>query len=66
MLVAPLRRGGRAIGALAVLDRRDGQSYHQDQLEQAGLFADLAVKALDMAPDSFTSLGRSRGFTPPG
>ena len=66
MLVAPLRRGGRAIGVLTMLDRRDGQSYHQDQLEQASLFADLAVKALDIAPDSFTSLGRSRGFTPPG
>ncbi|MGO9955116.1 MAG: protein kinase domain-containing protein [Solirubrobacteraceae bacterium] len=62
MLVAPLKRGGRPIGALAVLDRRDGQSYGQDDTERAALFADLAVKALDVAPGSFTGLGQTRGF----
>jgi serine/threonine protein kinase len=57
MLVVPLERGGRAIGALSILDRRDGRAYRNDDLESAGLFADLAVKALDVSPGSFTSLG---------
>ncbi len=57
MLVVPLERGGRAIGALSILDRRDGRAYRNDDLEPAGLFADLAVKALDVSPNSFTSLG---------
>lgn len=62
MIVVPLQRGGRSIGALTVLDRRDGQSYRSDEVERAALFADLAVKALDVAPGSFTSLGQPRGF----
>ena len=57
MLVAPMRRGGRTIGALSVLDRRDGRSYGQDDIEAASLFADLAVKALDVTPMTYTSLG---------
>jgi GAF domain-containing protein len=57
MLVVPLVRGPRAIGALSILDRRDGKGYGESDLEPAGLFADLAVKALDVTPDSFTSLG---------
>jgi hypothetical protein len=57
MLVVPLRRGGREIGALSILDRRDGHGYRQDDIEPAMLFADLAVKALDVTPGSFTSLG---------
>jgi hypothetical protein len=57
MLVVPLRRGGREIGALSILDRRDGRPYRQDDLDPAILFADLAVKALDATPGSFTSLG---------
>jgi Protein kinase domain/GAF domain len=56
-LVVPLRRAGRPIGALAILDRRDGRAYRQEDLEPAALFADLAVKALDVTPGSFTSLG---------
>jgi hypothetical protein len=57
MIVVPLMRAGSAIGALSVLDRRDGRSYRQEDLEPAGLFAQLAVKALDVTPNSFTSLG---------
>jgi serine/threonine protein kinase len=57
MLVVPLKRRDRAIGALSILDRRDGKPYQQADLEPAGLFADLAVKALDVTPNSFTSLG---------
>jgi len=56
-LVVPLQRAGRAIGALAILDRRDGRAYRNDDIEPAALFADLAVKALDVSPNSFTSLG---------
>jgi hypothetical protein len=57
MLVVPLQRGGRPIGALSILDRRDGSSYRDVDLEPAKLFADLALKALDVTPGSFTSLG---------
>jgi serine/threonine protein kinase len=64
MLVVPLRRGERVIGALSVLDRRDGQRYRQDELERAALFANLATKALAATPDSFTSLGATRTGVP--
>ncbi len=57
MLVVPLLRASRPIGALTILDRRDGRAYRNDDLEPAALFADLAVKALDVTPNSFTSLG---------
>ncbi len=57
MLVVPLKRGGRPIGALAILDRRDGRSYRDEDVEAATLFADLAVKALEASPGTFTSLG---------
>jgi hypothetical protein len=57
MLVVPLLRGERAIGALSILDRRDGGSYQEEDVLPATLFADLAVKALDVAPGVFTSLG---------
>jgi hypothetical protein len=57
MVVVPLRRGNRPIGALSILDRRDGHSYQEADIEPAALFANLAVKALDVTPDQFTSLG---------
>jgi hypothetical protein len=60
MLVVPLVRAERPIGALTILDRRDGRAYRNDDLEPAALFADLAVKALDVSPNSFTSLGMTR------
>jgi eukaryotic-like serine/threonine-protein kinase len=60
MLLVPLERAGRPIGALTILDRRDGRAYRNDDLEPAALFADLAVKALDVTPNSFTSLGMTR------
>ena len=60
MLVMPLVRGGRPIGVLSVLDRRDGGSYREDDLEPAALFADLTVKALDVSPMTYTSLGMTR------
>ena len=57
MIVVPLKRRDQTIGALSILDRRDGKPYQQADLEPASLFADLAVKALDVTPNSFTSLG---------
>jgi len=57
MLLVPLLRADRPIGAMTILDRRDGRAYRNDDLEPAALFADLAVKALDVTPNSFTSLG---------
>jgi GAF domain-containing protein len=62
MLVVPLHRGERAIGALSVLDRRDGQRYHEDDIEKAALFADLARKAIDVTPSAFTGLGSTGAY----
>jgi predicted Ser/Thr protein kinase len=46
MLVVPLVRDGEAIGALSVLDRRDGRAYGAADLERAQSFADLTVEAV--------------------
>jgi hypothetical protein len=46
MLVAPLKSDGEMIGALSVLDRRDGEGYGARELERARLFAELAVAAI--------------------
>jgi hypothetical protein len=59
MLVVPLLRGGSPIGALSLLDRRDGGFYGSADMERAMMFAELAVTALDVAPDLFTSLGHA-------
>jgi Protein kinase domain/GAF domain len=59
MVVVPLLRGGAPIGVLSVLDRRDGGFYSSPDLERATLFAELAVTALDIQPDVFTSLGQA-------
>jgi eukaryotic-like serine/threonine-protein kinase len=48
MLVTPLIKDGRPIGALSLLDRRDGGPYRHEDLARAALFADLAVVALDL------------------
>ena len=48
MLVAPLSRDERVVGALSVLDRRDSGAYGLDDVERATLFADLAVETLDL------------------
>jgi hypothetical protein len=60
MLLVPLMRRDKAIGVLSILDRRDGTAYREPDLEPAALFGDLAVKALDVSPGSFTSLGMTR------
>ena len=46
MLVSPLERSGEVIGALSVLDQRNGEGYGPADLERARLFADLAVAAI--------------------
>jgi GAF domain-containing protein len=46
MLVVPLQRDGRAIGALSILDRRDGQALDQADVQRAELFAELTLAAL--------------------
>jgi hypothetical protein len=60
MLVVPLRRGDKTLGTLSLLDRRDGGAYGPGDMDRAGLFADLAVRALDVEPLAFTSLGETR------
>jgi len=47
MLVTPLRRAGRVIGALQLLDRRDGSGFGAADLVRAESFAELVVTALD-------------------
>ena len=46
MLIVPLMRDTVAVGALSILDRRDGEPYDVDQIDAAKLFADLALAAL--------------------
>ena len=46
MLVVPLRHGERAIGALSILDRRDGNALDQADVQRAELFAELTLAAL--------------------
>lgn len=46
MLVVPLVHDGRAVGALSLLDRRDGEPYGPADLPRAELFAELAAAAL--------------------
>ena len=60
MLVVPLQREGETIGVLSILDRRDGTFFGPEDVDRAGLFAELAVTALDMQPGAFTSLGETR------
>ena len=59
MLVVPLQRDGLTIGTLSILDRRDGGRYGADDMERAGMFADLAVTAIEVEPGVFTSLGET-------
>jgi protein kinase-like protein/GAF domain-containing protein len=46
MLVVPLQRDGAAVGALSILDRRDGEAMDQADVARAALFADLALAVL--------------------
>ena len=53
MLVAPLKQGNRTVGALSVLDRRDGEPYTAEDIPRAELFADLTVTALGIDPGQY-------------
>jgi hypothetical protein len=64
MVVVPLKRGDESIGALSILDRRDGGYYGPEDMDRAALFAELAVTALDVDPGAFASLGETR-IVPP-
>src|SRR3954447_5158014 len=59
MVVVPLKRAGRTIGVLSVLDRRDGGPYGPNDVTRASLFAELAIAALDIDPSIFLGLGQS-------
>jgi hypothetical protein len=45
MIVVPLERAGEVLGALSMLDRRDGGHYDESDVPRAMLFAELAVTA---------------------
>jgi hypothetical protein len=59
MLVVPLVADGRPVGALSVLDRRDGGQYGSEDLARADLFAELTVATLerDVAPNAGDRVG---------
>jgi hypothetical protein len=59
MVVVPLKREGQIVGALSVLDRRDGGAYGPNDVERANLFAELSIAALDIDPSVFHGLGQS-------
>jgi tRNA A-37 threonylcarbamoyl transferase component Bud32 len=52
MLLVPLRRAGRTVGVLSLLDRRDGGGYGPDDVGRASLFSELALAALELGPSA--------------
>ena len=50
MLIVPLMQGTEAVGALSILDRRDGEPYDVDQIGAASLFAEIALAAIAEQP----------------
>ena len=56
MLVIPLRQGQRVVGALSVLDRRDGNPYTTDDIPRGDLFGELAVTALGIEQDQYDTI----------
>jgi hypothetical protein len=57
MLVLPLLSGGRTVGAVSLLDRRDGNPYTTDDIPRGTLFAELTVTALGINPDDYDTVG---------
>lgn len=47
MLVVPLLRGSRCVGAPQIVDRRDGNVYDAGDLPRGMLFAELAAATLE-------------------
>jgi putative methionine-R-sulfoxide reductase with GAF domain len=64
MLVLPLLSGGRTVGAVSLLDRRDGNPYTTDDIARGTLFAELTVTALGINPDDYDTVGPVEA-TPP-
>jgi hypothetical protein len=56
MLVIPLRQGEHVVGALSVLDRRDGNPYTADDIPRGDLFAELAVTALGIEGEQYETI----------
>src|SRR5215213_1835767 len=56
MLVVPLQQGGRTLGTMSVLDRRDGQPYTLENIPRAELFAELTVAALGIDPGEYGTI----------
>src|SRR3954447_4027034 len=56
MLVLPLKQGQRTIGALSVLDRRDGNPYTADDIGRGNLFAELTVTALGIDSEQYQTV----------
>src|SRR3954462_15044698 len=56
MLVIPLKSGTRTIGALSVLDRRDGNPYTADDIPRGNLFGELTVTALGIDPGQYQTV----------
>ena len=65
MLVVPLKaHSGKTLGVISILDRRDGGHYTQADVTRAEAFAELAMHALELDPESLGDFdGRS---TAPG
>jgi hypothetical protein len=64
MLVLPLQSGGRTIGALSVLDRRDGNPYTTDDIPRGTLFAELTVVALGIDPADYQTIPPEQAAAP--
>jgi hypothetical protein len=65
MLVLPLQAGERTIGALSVLDRRDGNPYTADDIPRGTLFAELTVTALGIDPGDYHTVTPAEAAAPP-
>src|SRR4051794_48012 len=65
MLVLPLKQGDRTIGALSVLDRRDGNPYTADDIPRGALFADLTVTALGIDVGQYQTIAPTSAPTTP-
>lgn len=50
MAIVPLKRDDEAVGALTILDRRDGEPYEAEQVEPLTAFADIALAAIEAVP----------------
>jgi hypothetical protein len=64
MLVIPLQRSGRTVGALSLLDKRDGNPYTSDDIVRGDLFGELAVTALGIEVDQYDTAAPALTSTP--